>query len=530
MEKSLEKLSEMLKIYNVGIYTRLSREDENVGESESIQNQKDYVTRYVLDKGWNIVETYCDDGYSGTNFNRPDFIRMLGDIESGRINMVITKDSSRLGREYIETGYYMEKYFPSKGIRYIAISDNIDTQNYNAFAPFLSVMNDMYAGDISRKVRAVMNTKRNAGKFIGSYAPYGYKKSPEDRNKLLVDEEAAEVVKRIFSMYISGTGLTSIAIKFNTEGIICPSEYKRMHFSNYINPKSKVKLWSGDTIKSILVNPTYTGCLTQNKYKKISHKLKKLITLPKDQWITVDNTHVPIITKELFDSAQKLMLEKSNTHFTTERTGHLLTGFIYCGECGGRMTFTKAYSNSKVYCICSTYKRFGWERCSRHSILETALVEYISADIRRIAQLAIDKEKLLLAVQNTDVGKKASSLEKHINSTISKINEIKIYLKSLYEDKCKGIITEDEFVEMSQTYKRERDSLNSQLLELNDKKNSMDRTRSENRYLIDYIKMFTSFTTIDRTAIVKLIDKVYIHQDRKICIHYNFQNPEESGQ
>jgi len=251
----------------------MEMEDENLAQSESIKNQKDFLMRYVLEQGWELVDVYVDDGFTGTNFDRPDFKGLLEDIEKGRVNLVITKDLSRLGRDYISTGYYIEKYFPEHSIGYIAVNDGIDTFHTNLgsdVTPFKSVINDMYARDISVKVRSAMGSKRLDGKFIGAFAPYGYKKNPEGKNQLIIDKDTAPVVRRIFQLYLNANGISKIAHILNEEGVITPTEYKS-RISNY---KGTIKnsLWSHNTIRCMLRNPTYTGCLTQNKYKRYTSR------------------------------------------------------------------------------------------------------------------------------------------------------------------------------------------------------------------------------------------------------------------
>lgn len=332
--------------YKVGIYCRLSREDELGYQSESIKNQKDYLTKYVVDNEWTIVDIYIDDGYTGTNFDRPDFKRLIKDIEKGNINIVITKDLSRLGRDYISTGYYLEKYFPENDIRYIAVNDAIDTFKNSAgndISPFKSVINDMYAKDISMKVRSVMDSKRKEGKFIGAFAPFGYKKCKEDKNKLEIDEKIAPIVRRIFHMYIGGFGISKIAHTLNDEGVICPTEYKQKT-TNYKGTVIK-RLWNHNTVRAILKNPTYMGCLAQNKYKKVNYKSKKLRTLSSDEWIIIEDTHKPIIDKKTFKDVQSMMKRKYSSEYKGKKSNRLFSGFVYCGDCEAYMTYTKHQQN-----------------------------------------------------------------------------------------------------------------------------------------------------------------------------------------
>lgn len=271
------------------LYLRLSRDDEKNTESESIANQRLFLTNYAREHGFKINAEYCDDGYSGTTFERPAFKEMLSKIEQGNISTILTKDLSRLGRDYIKTGYYLEQYFPLHNIRYIAVNDGIDTKIENAcndMAPFRAVFNDMYAKDISKKVRCALDVKKREGKFIGAFAPYGYKKHPDDHNKLIIDNAQAKIVKEIFALRLSGKSYVYIARYLTEKNIPTPSE--------------KSEKWNDVTIKRILTNETYIGSLTQNKSKTINYKVHKRIYLNQNDWIVVQSAHEPIISKEIF--------------------------------------------------------------------------------------------------------------------------------------------------------------------------------------------------------------------------------------
>lgn len=525
MNGVLSTLDSITNEYQAGIYVRLSRDDEGSGESESIQNQKEYVTKYISDKGWNIFDIYCDDGYSGTNFDRPGFKRMIEDINMKKINMVVTKDFSRLGREYIETGSYVEKFFPSRGIRYIAINDNIDTITYNAMTPFMSVINDMYAGDISRKVKTIINTKRNNGEFVGPFAPYGYQKSPQNKNKLIIDTEAAGVVKRIFELYLEGNGFKTIAEKLNDKCIVCPSRYKKLKYRSYSNPRVKVNLWSHETVKQILCNPTYEGHLAQHKYSTINYKIKKLVTLPKDQWIVVPDTHEPIITKESFGKVQQMIAHRSITSYGATRADHVLGGFIFCGDCGEKLTFSKSHSSGKYYCICSRYKRFRSKYCSRHSIEEDKLLKFVADDIRRLAQDAISYEKLLPTALKSSVTDKGPDIRSQLEKINIKLLEIKQKIRMLYEDRVKGIVMETDFMELSEAFNKDRETLLKRQIELNAEKMQANLMNSETGFLINHVKQYVEFSSIDRVIIAKLVERIDIYQDKTIHIHYRFKCP-----
>jgi len=321
--------------YKIAVYCRLSRDDENNMESESIINQKRMLTKYVEEHGWTVGGYYVDDGYSGTTFSRPDFLRMLSDIESKKINMVITKDLSRLGRDYIQTGYYLEVYFPQKDVRYIALNDNIDTSGKdNDIAPFKNILNEMYAKDISKKVRAAFRSKAENGEFIGSVAPYGYKKHPENKNRLIVDEIAADVVRRVFNMTLEGYGLNKIVRVFNSEGILNPTMYKKQQGLTYVNNLrlEGTTYWTNSTIRKILGNIVYTGVMAQGKQRTKSFKCKKKVSCSENDWVVVEGTHEPIIAPETWDAVQGMLSVRKRAMSDGET--HLFAGLVKCIDCG----------------------------------------------------------------------------------------------------------------------------------------------------------------------------------------------------
>jgi site-specific DNA recombinase len=513
-------------IFNVGIYTRLSREDGDSSESESIANQKDFLTRYVLEQGWNLVDIFVDDGYTGTNFNRPDFQRLLKAIGSGQINLVITKDLSRLGRDYIDTGHYVERYFPQNNIRYIALNDGVDTfetnNTNNDMSPFKSVMNDFYARDISKKVRTSMNSKRKSGQFIGSFAPYGYLKSPSNKNKLEVDPQTAPVVKRIFEMYLAGSGLTHIANVLNDDKVLCPGVYKASQHAKYKNVKTLMGLWTAQTVKYILINPTYQGDLTQRKYSTISYKVKKLKATPRESWLTVQGTHEAIVDKATFETAQQIIHLKAPQFKTNTKKVHLLGGLLFCKDCGARMTFTKT-QKGEWYCICSNNKRF--KQCTRHSIIEDDLEKYIREDLRRIARSSLLNSEELTEEARQEAGKrkkaKTDRTAKEIAATEKRILEIKCAIQILFEDKIKGIITERDFIDLSQNYNQERDTLNAKLLTLS---NLPQPQQEPDKDLLKIVWDLIDFKSLCRPMLTKLIKRIEVSEDKNIDIYYTFRD------
>ena len=525
LEDNCQKIKS--KIFNVAIYVRLSREDERSIESESITNQKDYLTRYVLDQGWNLVDVFADDGYSGTNFNRPDFNRLLTYIVSKKVNLVITKDLSRLGRDYIDTGYYLERYFPERGIRYIALNDGIDTfenNSNNDMSPFKSVMNDFYARDISKKVRSTINQKRKNGEFIGSFAPYGYLKDSQNKNKLVIDEATAGVVRKIFNMFVNGTSLIKIALALNNEKISSPRAHKKQT-SNYKGRDGELDVWSFETIKYILTNPTYSGNVTQNRYTKINYKTEKLKKVSRESWITVNDTHEGIIDEETFQHVQEIfgVRDYETKYAPKDGVRHLLSGMIFCGDCGSRMTFVTSGAKT-VYAICSRYKNH--KMCTRHSIPEKELEASVIDNLKKIAAYASDYEKLLAAAQkNATHTKEDDPIRLEVVRMDARVCEIKKTLKNLYEDKLKGIVTETDFMDFSRDYNEEREKINFRLGKLNKEKKAMEQQEEQAEKLIKLVKDLTNFTNVSKPMLIKLIKKIEIFEQRKITLHYKFISP-----
>lgn len=514
-----------IQIYQAGLYLRLSREDEVTGQSVSIGNQKDFLMNYVLEQGWNITDIYIDDGYTGLNFDRPEFKRMIADIENKKVNLVITKDLSRLGRDYIDTGYYLERYFPQKAVRYIALSDGIDTfenTTNNDMSPFKAVINDMYAKDISKKIRTVMDTKRINGQFIGAFAPYGYVKDEHNKNMLLVDEESAKIVKRIFTMYLSGCSMAEIVRVFNREQLLTPTEYKnQVQNLSYVNVNVKTRGWRMETIKRILTNPTYIGNMAQHRSEKINYKVKKFKKIPPSDWIIAEHTHEAIIDEQDFAITQQLIQKKASITYPTPRTEHLLGGLLVCGDCEMPMTFRRREKSKEFIAICSGYSRFGKEKCNRNVIDEALLNDYVISDLKSLSKRFLH-EDFLKHFSNFSIDNAKQRNDIELAKICKRQDEIRQIIKSLYEDKVKGILTEADFLEMSAEYDAEKSRLAEKQKELIHQQTVKEPTIDEFQALIIGL---ISHEKISPIMISQLIKKVEIFKNKEIIIHYRFQNP-----
>lgn len=499
------------------LYLRLSRDDEKESESESISNQRAFLTDYANRNGFNIVEVFADDGYSGTSFDRPAFMQMIKMVEEKKINTIITKDLSRLGRDYIKTGYYLEEYFPLNNIRYIAVNDGIDTfvnSSGNDMSAFRAVFNDMYAKDISKKVRTSLDTKKRNGKFIGSTAPYGYKKDPLDKNHLIVDEAVARYVRRIYSEFLSGESIIGIAHKLTIDKIPTPSRYKHLTATQ----KQFKGVWNDTIIRRILSNPTYAGNLTQNMSAKINYKIKCKVRIPKSNWITVIGTHEPIISQSDFDIVQELLAKRTYSKREPVSTPHLLSGLIFCRDCGGTMTFVKD-SPTRTYLVCSNWKRNAkLGICTSHNIRE----DYVENAVKEKLNELLSSVNVSKILKSEDFfNKKNNSNAKLIETTNRKLQTCKDTLLCLYKDRASGVITENEYIEMSESIKSERDIYQQRLVELQ----SEAEQHNENNNLLQILNSILDVNNINRTTLLMLIDKIYIGADKEIEIVFKFTSP-----
>ena len=440
---------------NIGLYIRLSKEDNIESESKSITSQKSYLREYIKIFDYNKVFEYIDDGYSGTNFNRPGFKKMLDDIENKKIDVVITKDSSRLGRNISWVTYYIEEYFPRKKIRYISIDDNYDSNkfetNNNDLLIFKNLFNEYYCKDISKKIKSSLKTRKIEGKYTGWKAPYGYQKSKEDYHKLVIDKKVKDNVLLIFKLALKNNSPSHIAKILNDKNIFSPAKY--------IN-KSNSK-WTSKTIKDILQNPIYIGDMAQGKRKKLNYKLKQSIQVPKEDWIIKENTHEPIIEKKDFEKIQKLLLKYKNIKKNKYEENEFIN-IIYCKECGSKIGI-----NKNTYCVCNNYKKnYKDRKCSPHTLNYKKVKEYIKKEIEEdiikelLPQKSINNlinDKLLLEKQilNSKDENEIRKLHKDLNSKIELIKLIcKIKnTKKIYLDLINKIyLSEDGTIELHLNY------------------------------------------------------------------------------
>ena len=515
--------------YHVGLYIRLSKEDENEGPSESVNNQKSLLNEFVEEHRLSVYDTYIDDGWSGTNFDRPDFKRLIDDIEAKKVNMVITKDLSRLGRDYILTGHYMERYFPENRVRYISLLDGIDTgvdSTANDITPFRAIMNDMYAKDISKKIKSVKRDKQRKGLFIGGKPLYGYKKHPTEKNKIILDEDVVPMVRRIFNMALEGMSCHQIAAQLNTEKVPTPATYAGLN-QGRVGPFAG--MWSSERISEMLQNETYIGNMVQGRTVKINYKSQKCIKQPRENWVVVEGTHEPIVDLDTFHKVQILVNSRKTTRSRTY--DFLLKGLIFCHECGYPMAVLNrknAKGEDCLYFVCRTYQRFTKAGvCSCHTIKEKTITDVVLDKVRKVCEGYLQPDELLpMAEQAVKEARQSANYENEINAVKSKIESLSVHLDKMYMDKLSGILDGKDFERIYQRVKTERITLEHKLSDLEQPDYSPAKREDQAKALV---KRFVDSAFTSRELLVSLVERVELTEDKEIIIRFRFRQLEKAG-
>lgn len=499
------------------LYCRLSRDDEYSGDSMSIQNQKAMLKRYADDNGHSNCKYFVDDGVSGTTFEREGFQAMIAEIENGKVGTVIVKDLSRLGREYLQTGYYTEIMFPKYDVRFIAVNDNVDSENGdNEFAPFKNIINEWYARDISRKVRSAYKTKALNGEFTGCRAPYGYMKSPDDKHKLIPDEYAP-VVQRIFKMALEGIPCGTIASTLKNEHIPTPKAYVRDK-DGILTVNKSVKYpysWFQTTVKDILENEVYIGNMVSQKHTSKSFKDKRLIERPKDEWIRIENTHEPLIDKDTFYTVQKRISVKKPK--VQPNPDNVFRGLIICGECGKHIVYKKENCVNKTPKYqCNLYMKRGKRYCTGHSIEASSLKAIVLEDINRhIALSNNDKEKYiayLIKQADSGINGEKSSYQKEIQKIQQRLDELNVILQNLYEDKVFKRISDERHAALSTSLEKEENQLKERYNEIQTNLSKFTQQTKSACDFADLIEQYSPITKLDEVLLNTLIEKIIIHE------------------
>ena len=510
-------------------YLRLSREDGDKMESDSIRTQRDMIQNYVREhSGIEIVDTYIDDGYSGTTYDRPAFQRMMQDVEDRKVNCIIVKDLSRFGRNYIETGRYLEKIFPVIGVRFIAINDHYDTndEHYDTdkiIIPFKNLINDAYCRDISIKIRSAKESKRKNGQYIAAFAPYGYKKDPNDINKLLIDEPAAEIVRMIFNWKIDGYGISAMTRMINEMKIDTPMQYKlkqnpnfRSGFRGGRNPK-----WDAIMIQRILKNEIYTGTMIQGRTEKINYKINRFRLTDPSEWARVEGTHEAIIPRDMFDLTKDIMSRDSRTPSYVEKV-YPFSGYIKCGDCGGSMKrriATKPNGKKYFYYVCNN------SGCGMHEISEKKLIDAVTAAVRTQISMVNDLASLINNGQlKGQIYPGLKPLETQIAAAEKEAGRYRDLVSRLYIDYQENNIELEEYTEMNQRFSQKAKEYETVLKDLNEKKQKILSSGNQFPWLERYIR-YKDEKDLDRRMVVSLIDLITVYD--KDHIEIRFQHEDE---
>ena len=506
--------------YKVGMYLRLSNEDERNGESLSIDNQRKILTDYITEQGWILYDEYVDDGYSGVDFNRPGVQRMLEDAKTGKINLVLCKDLSRFGRNYIEVGRYVDYLFPLYHIRFIALTDNVDTANADSSAmdmmPIMNIFNEWHSANTSKKLRAVHAQGAKIGKYKCTFTAYGYLKGDDEKYTPVPDPQTAPIVRRIFEMYASGMKPIQICNVLNEEHIPTPTDY-RAALLGKPNPFSKVHPWGNTTIKSILNNEIYIGTMANLKTSSISYKNKKRVRKEKTDWVVVKNNHEPIISQELWDKVREI--EASVSRGKRDKLGEMatLSGFLYCDSCGTKMRLVGSSATYKAY-VCGYHARFGKQYCSTHYIRLPLIEQYILMDIQDMIEKTADEEKAkeeFLKRKRGIADAENAADKKRMQKAISRIAELDNLIQTVYEDKVIGKIPEEVCISLLEKYQAEKKNLQAEYDELQNRLEMKEQGEKDVEEFIRRLKKYAGATELTRQMCYDLIEYVTVDENNK---------------
>lgn len=515
------------------LYCRLSQDDMLQGESNSITNQKAILKKYAEDNGFSNTVYYVDDGVSGTTFERDGFKAMMADVEAGKVSTVITKDLSRLGRDYLKTGEYIEIIFPDYDVRYIAINDGVDTlKSENELMAFKNIFNDWYARDTSKKIRAVFKAKGQSGKPL-SYPIYGYKRSETDKNLWVIDEEPAEVVRKIFRLCIKGYGPTQIARILTEEGILTPTAYALSQGRDNGHKNAKLHRWGSETISGILEKPEYCGHTVNFRTHVKSYKNKKRVNNPKEDWLIFENTHELIITQQEFDLVQEL--RKNKRRPTKHEEVNPFSGMVYCADCGKKMYLCRATSltTDQEHMKCATYAK-DKDGCTAHFIRTIVLKEVVLSELNKLlVNVRESEEEFVQAAMNNSVQNQSSELskaKKALKQSEKRIAELDRLFTRLYEDNVSGKISDERFAMMSAGYEVEQKNLKATVAGLTSFIDTAEQKSADVTAFIQVVQKYENITELTPEIMHELIEKIVVHapdkssghRTQEIDIYYRF--------
>jgi len=518
-------IEQNMAMYSAALYIRLSKEDDNTVESESITNQRSLLQDFCTRNRIYVYDEYIDDGFSGGNFERPSFKRMVEDIERKQVNMVITKDMSRFGRDYIQTGYYMERYFPEKSVRYISLLDGIDTGmelSANEITPFRAIINDLYAKDISKKIKSVKRDKQRKGLFIGGKPPYGYKSMSDSTNFIMIDENAAVVVREIFAMALSGVSGRQIAVKLNENCVQTPAQYAGLTITRKGPYSGK---WSAERVTEMLKNRVYVGDMVQHRVEKVSYKSPKTKKLPREDWIIVENTHEPIVKREDFDNVQMLIQSRQRTR--VRKYEHLLKGVVFCKECQvplGVLNRPNALGETRLYYVCRTYQRFTKDSaCTCHCVRVSRVEGAVVARIRAICVEYLDKKTRSIAAGKAIDGADNKWIKQEVQRLTLEVESLTTKMDKLYDDRLNGILDDLDFSRVYGNIKTARNAAQERL----DKVFGLENEQPMAAYNVDeLVERFIQEAGTNKALLCALVEKIEMSQEKEVLIRYRFA-PEE---
>ncbi len=533
-------MSKQERLNKIGIYMRLSRDDDKSGESMSIENQRIILQRYAEERGGIIAQEYVDDGYSGTNFERPAIKRLLDDAKNGKINTIIVKDLSRFGRNYIQVGQYIDYIFPAYGIRFIALSDNVDTADRTSAAmdmmPIMNVFNEWHAANTSKKIRAVLEASQRSGKYTNWNYPYGYKAGDDESRTAIIDEAAASVVRRIYDLRLQGNSARAIAIILTDEGIPNPAT----HYTKQNGGKREGHCpshWVPKTVRWILSNPTYLGNTVQHKTTRVSYKNHKVINLPQSDWIINENAHKAIISKDVWDKVQATFKGARGRSDKLAEV-HALSGLLVCADCGKKLKFKSAKDINNCF-VCRTYVDLGKKYCSSHHITEKLIERLVLDDIRSLLKtVEIDEEKAkerFLRERAKHCEQSRCSDEKQFKAYKNRLAELDKFMQIAFEERVLGKMSESVCINLCEKFQKEKEAVQKITGEIEKRLSETSKAKVDAEEYVKKIKRYVNAERLTREMCLQIIDFITIgekaaeNEEREIHIYYKFQSNEKTA-
>ena len=502
------------------LYCRLSQDDKQEGDSNSIINQKKILKKYALDRGYTNIQFYIDDGVSGTTFNRAGFQSMIADVETGKVKRVIVKDMSRLGRDYLQVGMYTEIFFPEHDVHFIAVNDGVDSnQEDNEFTPFRNIINEWYAKDTSKKIRAVKRSKGMAGEHISSHPPYGYMKNPENKKEWIIDEEAAEVVREIFRLCVGGYGPTRIAHILTERKILCPTYYalEKGGKPRTALPADKYT-WNGPVVAKILDRMDYLGHTVNFKTHVKSYKVHKTIYNSPDQWKVFEGTHEAIIDKETFEIVQKIRAGKRRPTRMGEMP--MFSGLLYCADCGRKLSFHRKADEpaDKHHYLCENY-RSNTANCTMHYIRNVVVERIVLENLKEVIQYVSNYEdEFVQMIMDSDMrqrNRELSQKKKRLAEIQKRIGELDTIFQRIYEDNIIGKLSDERFMKMSKGYEDEQRTLQTEADEIQSELQQEEKKSVDVKRFLAIVKKYTDLTELTPEILREFIDKIIVHAPDK---------------